>query len=196
MEKEFKKEVGNDSDQQEEAGKEPVEKIENIKEETIEAEESADIIEEKKVVPLEDYEDVMNAIHKINEDKENYKKMANKWKKKVRGDDFDDEEEYEDEDESANKIAQMVIDKISPILKPKEEDEYQRVTRRYEELKNSINNKSPEVPNGSSSSLKEISKETPKISPEARAILAQQAKRTGATMKDLEERYLRISNEG
>ncbi|NCC99859.1 MAG: hypothetical protein EOL95_09215 [Bacteroidia bacterium] len=192
MEEEFKKNVDEDSNQQL-AGEKPVEKNEVI------LEEKKPEITEEKTVSLQDYEDAINAIKKVNEDKENYRKMANKYKKLNKGNALEDDEEEEDEkdeEESANKIAQMVIDKISPILKPKEEDEYQKVTRRYEELKNSINNKSPEVPNGSSSSLKEISKESPKISPEVRAILVQQAKRTGATMKDLEERYLRIINEG
>lgn len=188
MSDEFKKEVDEDSSQ--EAGKEPVEKIENEEEKITEP------IEEKKVVPLEDYEDAVNAIKKVNDDKENYIKMANKWKKIAKDNNLEDEGE-DDEDENANKIAKMVIDKISPILTPKKEDvdEVQKVTKRYEELKNSINNKSPEVPNGSSSSLKEISKETPKISPEIRAVLVQQAKRTGASMKDLEARYVKISSE-
>lgn len=191
MLEELEKTLDNGSDQ--DAPKDGVEKSDENSDEGSKQDEKP----VAKVVPLEDYEDAYKAIEKVAEERENYKKMAIKWKKLAK-DNGVNEEDIEDEEDkkevNIDDIANKVVEKISPFIKSKsdEEDVVAKTKKRYEELKHSVDNRPSGTSNSNNQSIRDIeNKEKPKIPVATQQILKQKAERIGMPYAELEKIYLK-----
>jgi hypothetical protein len=148
--------------------------------------------EEPKMIPITELEDAINALKQVSDEKENYKKMAFKYKKASKSTESDDEE-FEDEEDKEERLINKMVERIKPLIdtKSKEEIDYvKKVQVRYEELKNAIQNSPKVVVNDSASSTKENEEINNKLTPSERALVSATAKRLGVPYKEFEAKYI------
>lgn len=148
--------------------------------------------EEPKMIPITELEDAINALKQVSDEKENYKKMAFKYKKASKSTESDNEE-FEDEEDKEERLINKMVERIKPLIdtKSKEEIDYvKKVQVRYEELKNAIQNSPKLVVNGSASSSKENEEINNKLTPSERALVSATAKRLGVPYKEFEAKYI------
>lgn len=148
--------------------------------------------EEPKMIPITELEDAINALKQVSDEKENYKKMAFKYKKASKSTESDDEE-FEDEEDKEERLINKMVERIKPLIdtKSKEEIDYvKKVQVRYEELKNAVQNSPKVVVNDSASSTKENEEINNKLTPSERALVSATAKRLGVPYKEFEAKYI------
>lgn len=148
--------------------------------------------EEPKMIPITELEDAINALKQVSDEKENYKKMAFKYKKASKSTESDNEE-FEDEEDKEERLINKMVERIKPLIdtKSKEEIDYvKKVQTRYEELKNAIQNSPKTVVNDSASSTKENEEINNKLTPSERALVSATAKRLGVPYKEFEAKYI------
>ena len=148
--------------------------------------------EEPKMIPITELEDAINALKQVSDEKENYKKMAFKYKKASKSTESDDEE-FEDEEDKEERLINKMVERIKPLIdtKSKEEIDYvKKVQVRYEELKNAVQNSPKVVVNNSASSNKENEEINNNLTPSERALVSATAKRLGVPYKEFEAKYI------
>lgn len=148
--------------------------------------------EEPKMIPITELEDAINALKQVSDEKENYKKMAFKYKKASKSTESDDEE-FEDEEDKEERLINKMVERIKPLIdtKSKEEIDYvKKVQVRYEELKNAVQNSPKVVVNNSASSTKENEEINNNLTPSERALVSATAKRLGVPYKEFEAKYI------
>ncbi len=148
--------------------------------------------EEPKMIPITELEDAINALKQVSDEKENYKKMAFKYKKASKSTESNDEE-FEDEEDKEERLINKMVERIKPLIdtKSKEEIDYvKKVQVRYEELKNAVQNSPKVVVNNSASSNKENEEINNNLTPSERALVSATAKRLGVPYKEFEAKYI------
>lgn len=149
--------------------------------------------EEPKMIPITELEDAINALKQVSDEKENYKKMAFKYKKASKSNDSDDSIEEEEDEDKEERLVSKLVERIKPLIdsKSKEEIDYvKKVQVRYEELKNAIQNSPKVVVNDSASSTKENEEINNNLTPSERALVSATAKRLGVPYKEFEAKYI------
>lgn len=168
--------------------------INGSSQEVVEETTTVEKTEEPKMIPITELEDAINALKQVSDEKENYKKMAFKYKKASKSNESNDfDEDEEDEEDKEERLINKMVERIKPLIdtKSKEEIDYvKKVQTRYEELKNAVQNSPKVVVNDSASSTKENEEINNNLTPSERALVSATAKRLGVPYKEFEAKYI------